>query len=447
MSVMRSLLVLVCACGGTGSTPDAGDPDAAADAVVDAVVDGVVDAAPVDVPTMAELPACAIVSEATGVFVEDAAQLVVHDSDGQPICRSTPNVSGSRIAVPPDSAITIVRQSTRGLLTILHPQPGEVIDLVPTVERMYDVRLDFPPLAGATDYRLNCPYANGVGDMPGTVRVPAGCLGTDNLVHGLVLAYNASHVLVGYGKVALAPTDATFVSQGTPVPTPVWQTTTQPLTVTVANAPAGLPTPTVCIGVMVDGVLGTWTAGCPYAGTTMQMPTIGDALVVQTRLRNEEEETWIDARHYPIGTQAITFDAATQPLPRITSTVFGGAITRPSVAWTTSRPIDRGSELLATATWRFGQSPFETSTIWRVVAPVSTPSPILFPQLPLDLQPMGTRQDPELLLWDADGADYSELHTQPFKPQGWPLFFVSRPTASAPTPSSWGLSTRGDYDP
>lgn len=436
-----SILLAISACGG----PIAVEPDAGP---ADAMPDAIVDAPPSDgaVPTMAELPACAIVSDADGVFVEDAAHLVVHGSDGQPICRNTPAVHGARIAVPPGGAITIVRQSVRGLLTILHPQPGDVIDLVPAPRGMYSVRLDVAPLAGATDYRLYCPGASGDGTNPDTLSVPGTCLGTDNLIHGLVVAFDPSHAVVGYGAVALAPIGVTFTSgQGPPVSSFVWQTATVPLTVTVANAPAGLGTTWICATVAIEGVLTAWP-GCVSAGTTVQMPAIGDALVVQVRLRAYESDTWLETRRYPIGTQAITFDVTADALPQVITTGFGGTTARPSVAWTTSRPIDRGSELVATATWVSGQSPFENRALWQVVAPIDTPSPLLFPQLPLDLQPLGTREEPELFLWDADGAPYAELRREPFRPYAWPQFVLPAPTPSRPQPDHWGLSVRGDFD-
>ncbi|MFN0246512.1 MAG: hypothetical protein ACKV2T_06365 [Kofleriaceae bacterium] len=446
MPVVRPILTFVsvffvAACGDDAASLDA---DAASP---DAAIDGSVVDAPDPPPMLVELPACAIVDSTSGVYVENAAQVIVHAADGTALCRNTPSVNGTPIAVPPGGAITIVQQgSARGLLTVLQPQPGDEINLAAEPSLMFDVALDFPALVGATSYRLTCPFVSHTGEVPGTARVPRSCLGADNLVHTIVVAYASNNAIVGYGKLALRPTNVTFGSQGTPITTPVWETALAPLTVTLANAPAGLQGTRICPGVIVDGVLNGWRSPCVPPGTAIPMPMIGDALVVQTMLNAQEEETWLDARRHPIGTQSVTLDVTTDALPRITTTFYGGTSARPSVGWTSSRTIDRGSHVVATATWRIMYPTHSHSTMWRLFAPIAATSPIVFPQLPLDLQPAGVLVEPELFLWDIDGANYDAVRAEPLRGQALPHFITPPVTATSPAPTAWSLSVRGDFD-
>jgi len=93
-----------------------------------------------------------------------------------------------------------------------------------------------------------------------------------------------------------------------------------------------------------------------------------------------------------------------------------------------------GVELVAGFDW-------EVAKQWYVVGPISTTSPIVFPILPLDLQP-GPVNDRSLFLFENDAIDFARARTHPYDVWRLPIGF---PVGGAP--SRWGMSVLGDYDP
>jgi hypothetical protein len=93
--------------------------------------------------------------------------------------------------------------------------------------------------------------------------------------------------------------------------------------------------------------------------------------------------------------------------PRITSVTFDNDDPgRPSIVWTTARPTDDQTAVVAFANIAFGGS-------WDIVAPPNQPGALRYPDLPSDLRPTTTGFG---ILWtirSGEFSNYADAHRDP----------------------------------
>jgi hypothetical protein len=421
------LVLAVAACGDDGgSSIDAADHDAEiADASIDADLTG-----PATITVMSEG------NPLGGIDV------VFSNPDGSVLSEQTTDASGEATEdVLAGSAATIAVMIPGGGgggdgyfgITWLGIEPGD--DLVwafdppqPTV--VGDLSVTLPGVhAGATDYEvmLGCTtIVTGTPVVPVTGQVTSDCLGSDGNIDVVAIALDVDGVPLAYSHDA----DVPAVSGGTTsVTLGAWQTTFDPLTVTLTNAPAAIAGAGFDTNFRIDGLdfIGASGGGAFTAGTaTLQSGYWQGGIIEQAQysIFMQLGATPADGTGILLvghsGTPATaTHDLSTLLLPAIGSATAANAQGEVELGWTSSGTFGSADGQLWLATWQDGTDVHQRF----VLAPPAAANPFHLPAMPDSL--MGFRPTntavfdiPTMIVLEGDFvADYAA-----FRPIGFDLF-------------------------
>jgi hypothetical protein len=423
------LLVAVAACGDDGgSSPDAADHDAElADAEVpDADVSG-----PATITVMSEG------NPIPGIDV------VFSNPDGSVLSQMTTNASGEATeTVLPGSAGTIAVMipgappggpTGNGYAAIswLGIEPGD--DLVwtfdaPQPATFGDLTVNLPgDFGGATQYEvhLGCTsFFAADGTTPVTGTIAEDCLGTDQNIDVLAIALDD-----GGAPVAFSYDNELAVAAGTTVTMPAWQTTFDPLTVTLTNAPAaaagaGMETSWDINGLDFQGFGGGggFTAGTATLQSGYPTGGIVDRLEYSVFIQlgpQPEDGTGVILASYTDTPATASHDLSSVLLPAIGNATVGNAQGRAELAWTSSGSFASADGSLWLTSWDDGPDLHQ----WFVMTPPGVSNPFQLPEMPEDLAAFRTTgtavfDTPTAIFIEGDFiADYAA-----FRPIGYQLF-------------------------
>lgn len=416
-----TLLFAVAACGDDGgSSPDAADHDAEiADASIDADPSG-----PMTITVMSDG------NPIPGIDV------VFSDPGGAVISQMTTDASGQATeTVLPGSAATIAVVVPGGVttnyfgITWLGVEPGD--DLVwtfdppaPTV--VGDLSVSLPGIhAGATSYdvMLGCTTINTTNPaLPVTGQVTSDCLGSDTNIDVVAVAFASDGTPLAYSHDA----DVPAVTGGTTTVTlGAWQTTYDPLTVTLTNAPAAAAGAGMETNFRIDGLdfAGPGAGGGFTAGTATLTSGYWQGGIIErgqytTFIQlgpQPEDGTGVLLVGHPDTPATATHDLSTLLLPAIGSATAANSQGRAELGWTSSGSFASADGGLFIASW--DQGPNEVHQ-WFVLAPPGASNPFQLPEMPDDLmafRPTGTSAFavPTVIFLEADFipgySDFREL--------------------------------------
>jgi len=413
-------VVVASGCSGPSASVDASPTDTATDSSVEHPSDAAIDA-PVDAPFVE----VTCLDDPTGVTVanHDGRTIVVHDAAGVPQC-AIDVMPGQLVRVPMsvDGMLSVLTRFTSqrpNILTITHLQPGDLMDSHSrSIRRNGQLEVTFTTYPQATSYVLGCGNVSTTASPLSTTMYPNTCVGSDGMVHDLLFARDATNATIAYADLgALAPTLGAVTAGA-------WRTDFVTRTTSTAS-PAGLT---------VGGALASVEIDSEYTGSVTtasgMYPAITDGIFGWSLSDRMEYRTLA-------ATDSLTFDPAVDVLPNFTSLATSGTIARPTFAWTTDGPLQRG--FLAVQHQYRGTGAGAIQEKWVVIVPHDTPSPIVFPSLYPSLQPAGTIEQPSVMAIDT-GEAYASVRLHPLRPFRVPGFQAEGAFAR------WSLSVRGDFD-
>jgi hypothetical protein len=406
------VVLTAAACGDDGgSSPDAADHDAVP---ADAEVPDADPSGPVTIT---------VTSEGNPI---PGIDVLFSDPAGAEVSIQTTDAQGRATEVVlPGSAATIAVMIPGGAgngyaaISWLGVEPGD--DLVwqfdPPQPTVYgDLSVTLPGAhGGATSYELHTGCGTfSVPDpgVPATGALMSDCLGSDTNIDVLAYALDSANQPIAYSH----DTDVPAVSGGTTsVTLGAWQTTFDPLTVTLTGAPAaatgaGLETTLFADGI---GFAGPGGGGGFTAGTaTLQSgyPTgFAERLVYSTFIQlgpNPEDGVGALLVGHPDTPATDSRDLATLLLPAIGSATAANAQGRLEVGWTSSGAFDAADGILVMSQWIDGAD----NHLWFLLAPPGATNPFQLPVLPDDLAAFRPTASsvfdvPSLFLLEADFID------------------------------------------
>lgn len=412
--------------GGNADATSSNDSAAAADAM--ASIDAAPDAAVAGTAT--------ITVQAGAANPIGGVDVVWFDSAGAVLDHEATNITGKAShEILPGSAVTlaIMAGPTRFTVTYLDIKPGD--DLVWDFGgggggAVSDLEIDLPgTFAGATRYEINWGCGSANTNNPNTTitgnAIQASCLGSDNNIDGVAVAYQGD-TPVAYDHV----TGVAVSSGGTTTMTfDAWQTATDPLDVTLTNLPADVMGAGLDTNIRIDGLdfpgpsgggavsNGSVTINTGYYQGFPSDPVQYTAFLGRGTVQNPEGISIVLAQR--TGKPAAVTHDLSNLLPTVTNVAAATASDQLELSWTASGSLASADGILLLTSWTDSATNYTS----YVMAPPGSSSPLLVPKLPEDLasfRPTGTAvfQTPTFIVTEADFVNgYDE-----YRPDGWRIF-------------------------